>query len=60
LKYQMKASLARANRKSGLLNSLSVLPFLSVVVCVCALGYWLRILGLEKDRCREQNKWRGG
>ena len=53
-------SLARVNRKSGLLNTLSVLSFLSVVVCVCAFGYWLRILRLEKVRCREQNKWRGG
>ena len=29
-------SLARSNRKSGLLNSLLVLPFLSIVVCVYA------------------------
>ncbi|KAJ6975022.1 hypothetical protein NC653_030996 [Populus alba x Populus x berolinensis] len=29
-------SLARANRNSGLLNSLLILSFLSVVVCVCA------------------------
>ncbi|KAJ6993944.1 hypothetical protein NC653_016925 [Populus alba x Populus x berolinensis] len=29
-------SLTRAKRKSGLLNSLPVLPFLSIVVCVCA------------------------
>ena len=28
-------SLARANRKSGLLNSLPVLPFLSIAVCMC-------------------------
>ena len=46
-------SLARANRKSGLLNSLPILPFLSIVVCMCASvpvlgggGCWVRILGL--------------